>query len=138
MERTALAAMLTLSCGVQPCTHANSTLCSWLVPFVTGLFLTHSACFRACSWVVPLATYLFLACSACYWLVPLVPCFGNIGDRIPKATYVRTDLFELGVYDAVGSFNMGASSSLKMLKKAKVALAKFTTAGCKKIDNLVM
>ena len=61
MEWKALAAMLTLSRGVQPCTHANSTLCStryWLVPLVTGLFF---------------------ASSACYWLVPLVPYFRNVG-----------------------------------------------------------
>ena len=68
LEQTALAAMLTLSCGVQPCTHANSTLCSmryWLVPLVTGLFL---ACF-ACYWLVPWLFRLLLTCSL---LVPLV------------------------------------------------------------------
>ena len=40
--------MLMLSRGVQPCTHANSTLRSmryWLVPLVTGLFLACSACY---------------------------------------------------------------------------------------------
>ena len=67
LERTALAAMLTLSRGVQPCTHANSTLCSmryWLVPLITGLFLARSACY----WLVPAVPCLFrllLACSAC-------------------------------------------------------------------------
>ena len=80
LEWTALAAMLTVSRGVQPCTHADSTLCSmryWLVLAtcywpVPGLLL-------ACSLVVPLVTDLFLACFACYWLVPLVPCFRNVG-----------------------------------------------------------
>ena len=86
-----VAAMLTLSRGIQPCTHANSTLCSmryWLAPVVTGPFLACSAFYwsvpgllrllLACSWLVPLVTDLFLACSACYWLVPLVPCFSNV------------------------------------------------------------
>ena len=60
--------MLTLSHGVQPCTHANSTLCSmryWFVPLVTGLFLACSACY----WPVPGLFGLLLACSL---LVPLV------------------------------------------------------------------
>ena len=43
-----------------------------------------------------------------------------IWDRVPKATYVGRDVFELGVYDAVGSFNMGASSSLEILRKAEM------------------
>ena len=86
-----VAVLLTLSRGVQPCTHANSKLCSmryWFVPLVTGLFLACSACYwpvpglfrllLACSLVVPLVTDLFLACSAFYWLVPLVPCFRNV------------------------------------------------------------
>ena len=55
-----VAVMLTLSCGVQPCTHAKSTLCSMRY------------------WFVPLVTDLFLACSACYWLVLLVPYFRNV------------------------------------------------------------
>ena len=62
------AAMLTLSRGVQPCTNANSTLCSmryWLVPLVTGLFLARSACY----WLVPGSFRLLLTCSL---LVPLV------------------------------------------------------------------
>ena len=70
--------MLTVSREVQPCTHADSTLCAmryWLVPLVTGLFRL----LLACSLVVPLVTDLFLARSACYWLVPLVPCFRNVG-----------------------------------------------------------
>ena len=58
-----------------------------------------------------------------------------IWDRIPKATYVGKDLFELGVYDAVRSFNMGASSSLAVLRKTKIDPGKYTTAGCEKIDQ---
>ena len=61
-----VAAMLTLSRGVKPYIHANSTLCSmrhWLAPLVTGLFLACSACY----WPVPglfcLVTDLFLAFS---------------------------------------------------------------------------
>ena len=67
-EWTALAAMLTVSRGVQPCTHADSTLCSmryWLVPLVTVLFLACSACY----WPVPWLFRLLLTCSL---LVPLV------------------------------------------------------------------
>ena len=63
-----VAVMSTLSRGVQPCTHANSTLCSmryWLVPLVTGLFLACSACY----WPVPWLFRLLLTCSL---LVPLV------------------------------------------------------------------
>ena len=63
-----VAAMLTLSCEVQPCTHANYTLCSlryWLAPLVTGPFLACSACY----WPVPGLFRLLLACSL---LVPLV------------------------------------------------------------------
>ena len=53
-----------------------------------------------------------------------------IWDRVTKATYVGRDLFELGVYDAVGSINMGASSFLEIPKKANVDQGKFKTAGC--------
>ena len=63
-----VAAMLTLSRGVQPCTHANSTLCSmryWLAPLVTGPFMACSACY----WPVPGLFRLLLTCSL---LVPLV------------------------------------------------------------------
>ena len=63
-----VAVMLTLSHGVQPCTHANSTLFSmryWFVPLVTGLFLACSACY----WPVPWLFRLLLTCSL---LVPLV------------------------------------------------------------------
>ena len=63
-----VAVMLTLSRGVQPCTDANSTLCSmryWFVPLVTGLFLACSACY----WPVPGLFRLLLACSL---VVPLV------------------------------------------------------------------
>ena len=59
-----VAVMLTLSRGLHPCTHANSTLCSmryWFVPLVTGLFLACSACY----WPVPWLFRLLLACSAC-------------------------------------------------------------------------
>ena len=81
--------MLTLSRGVQPCTHANSTLCSMRVP---GLF-------NACSWLVPLLTDLFLACSACYWLIPLVPCFSNVVSRVqvgfPVKNYASLGLFKV-------------------------------------------
>ena len=69
LEWTALFFLLLRQCcGVQPCTHANSTLCSmryWLVSLVTGLFLGCSACY----WLVPWLFRLLLACSL---LVPLV------------------------------------------------------------------
>ena len=61
-----VAAMLMLSRGVQPCTHANSMLCSMCylaAPLV------------ACYWPVPGLFRLVLACS---WLVPLVLCFSNV------------------------------------------------------------
>ena len=65
LEWTALFFLLLRQCcGVQPCTHTNSTLCSmryWLVPLVTGLFLGCSACY----WPVPCLFRLLLACSAC-------------------------------------------------------------------------
>ena len=77
LERTALFLLLLRQCcRVQPCTHANSTLCSmryWLVPLVTGLFLGCSACY----WLVPWLFRLLLACSL---LVPLVPCFSNVAQ----------------------------------------------------------
>ena len=63
-----VAAMLTLSCEVQPCSHTNSTLCSlcyWLAPLVTGPFLACSACY----WPV---TGLFRLLLACSLLVSLV------------------------------------------------------------------
>ena len=81
MEWTALPAMLTLSRGVQLCTHANSTLCStryWLVPLVTGLFLASSACY----WLVPLVTGLFrlfrVLETQCFG-----SCFGNLALVLP-------------------------------------------------------
>ena len=74
LEWMALAAMLMVSCGVQPCTHADFTLCSmryWLVLLVTGLFLACSACY----WPVPWLFRLLLTCSL---LVSLVTGFFHL------------------------------------------------------------
>ena len=100
-----VAALLTLSREVQPCTHATSTLYSmryWLAPRFTGLLLARSwlvllvtGLLLACSWLVPLVTGPFLACSACYWLVTLVLCFSNVVQKDPndKGIKIRVLVF---------------------------------------------
>ena len=59
----------------------------------------------------------------------------TIWDRVPKSSYVGKDTFELGVYDAAASFNMGATASLEMLKQCGFKPGMFTVKHCSEIDK---
>ena len=60
---------------------------------------------------------------------------GTIWSRLPKQTYVGNVQFQLGVYDAVASFNVGSVATLKILDKMKIELGKYTVLGCKEINE---
>ena len=61
---------------------------------------------------------------------------GTIWNRLPKQTYVRSIQFQLGVYDAVASFNAGSVAMLKILEKMKIDHGKYTLLGCREINEL--
>ena len=60
---------------------------------------------------------------------------GTIWNRLPKETYVEKTQFELGVHDAVASFNAGSVATLKILDKMKIKHGKYTVLGCKESND---
>ena len=60
----------------------------------------------------------------------------TIWDRVPKSSFVGKDTFELGVYDAAASFNMGATASLEILKQCGFKPGMFTEKHCSEIDKI--
>ena len=59
--------------------------------------------------------------------------FNNmVWNRIPKSTYVGTDQFNMGVYDAVANFNIGSKAILEVLEKLGCRGGKYTVQGCRR------
>ena len=58
-----------------------------------------------------------------------------IFDRIPQQTFVSLTQLEIGVYDAVANFNIGAKASIDILKILDVEPSFHTIAGCKASNN---
>jgi hypothetical protein len=56
---------------------------------------------------------------------------GMIWDRIPKQTFVSLTQLEIGVYDAVANFNIGAKASIDILKQLDMEPGFHMIAGCK-------
>lgn len=61
---------------------------------------------------------------------------GLIWNRIPKTVFVGTNGFQLGVYDAVAHFNIGAKATIKVLRTLGISPGAFCLAGVQQADNL--
>ena len=59
---------------------------------------------------------------------------GVLWDRVPKATYVGKDIFEIGVFDAVVHFNEGYSAILEVFREIGLSPGFFTQKWCKQMD----
>ncbi|XP_028392982.1 uncharacterized protein LOC114517447 [Dendronephthya gigantea] len=60
---------------------------------------------------------------------------GMIWNRIPKNVFVGANVLELGVYDAVAHFNIGAEAAVNLLKEVKLKPGKFCVEGLNKINK---
>ena len=54
---------------------------------------------------------------------------GMIWRRVPKTVFVGSDLFKIGVYDAVAHFNMGEKAAIKVLEAMGLNPGSLTKAG---------
>jgi hypothetical protein len=58
----------------------------------------------------------------------------TIWERIPKSKYVSLTQLEFGVYDAVGTFNIGRKASILVFEKLKMIPGYYTIEGCKYLN----
>ena len=58
-----------------------------------------------------------------------------VWQRTPKEVYVGREILDMGLYDAVANFNMGASAVLKLFDALGIPPGKFTEAGCQQLDQ---
>ena len=58
-----------------------------------------------------------------------------IWERVPKTDYVTLPTLELGVYGAVGHFNIGMKSSVLIYEKLMMVPGVYTLHGCKKTNR---
>ncbi|XP_065675570.1 uncharacterized protein LOC136091785 [Hydra vulgaris] len=58
-----------------------------------------------------------------------------IWDRIPKQTFVSLTQLEIGVYDGVAYFNIGAKASFDIFKELNMEPGFHMIAGCKVLNN---
>ena len=61
---------------------------------------------------------------------------GMIWTRIPKTVFVGTNAFQLGVYDAVAHFNIGAKATIEVFKALGINPGAFCVAGVREADRL--
>ena len=61
---------------------------------------------------------------------------GMIWQRVPKEVYVGRETLELGLYDAVAHFNIGAVTVIRILQALNFPSGKYTEEGCKLLDQL--
>ena len=61
---------------------------------------------------------------------------GMIWQRVPKEVYVGRETLELGLYDAVAHFNIGAVTVIRILQALNIPPGKYTEEGCKLLDQL--
>ena len=61
---------------------------------------------------------------------------GMIWQRVPKEVYVGRETLELGLYDAVSHFNIGAVTVIKLFQGLNIPPGKYTEEGCKLQDQL--
>jgi hypothetical protein len=60
----------------------------------------------------------------------------KIWTRIPKTVFVGTNAFQLGVYDAVAHFNIGAKATIEVFKALGINPRAFCVAGVREADRL--
>lgn len=58
-----------------------------------------------------------------------------IWNRIPKNVFVGFDVLELGVYDAVAHFNIGAEAAVNILKELNLEPGEYFLQGMTKINK---
>ena len=61
---------------------------------------------------------------------------GMIWQRIPKTVFVGTNIFQLGVYDAVAHFNIGGKATVEVLQALGINPGTFCIAGLDQSDQL--
>ena len=61
---------------------------------------------------------------------------GMIWERLPKQTFIGSDLLQLGVHDAVAHFNIGFEAFIQVLKNSGINPGKYCQAECSRNDNL--
>ena len=61
---------------------------------------------------------------------------GMIWTHIPKTVFVGTSAFQLGVYDAVAHFNIGAKATIEIFKALGMNPGAFCVAGVREADRL--
>ena len=61
---------------------------------------------------------------------------GMIWERVPKGTFVGSDVLQLGMYDAVANFNIGCRASIKTLDKLGISPGQYCQVECHQRDNL--
>ncbi|XP_065658536.1 uncharacterized protein LOC136083057 [Hydra vulgaris] len=66
---------------------------------------------------------------------PGLPMDVIMKDRIPKQTFVSLTQLEIGVYDAVAYFNIGAKASFDIFKELNMEPGFHMIAGCKVLNN---
>jgi hypothetical protein len=61
---------------------------------------------------------------------------GMIWRRVPKTVFVGSDVFKVGVYDAVAHFNMGERATTKVLETMGLNAGSLNEAGVIQADQL--
>ena len=57
-------------------------------------------------------------------------------QRVPKEVYVGWETLELGLYDAVAHFNIGAVTVIRIFQAFSILPGKYTEESCKLLDQL--
>ena len=63
---------------------------------------------------------------------------GMIWTRVPKTVFVGTSAFQLGVYDTVAHFNIGAKATIEIFKALGMNPGAFYVARVRKADRLLV
>ena len=60
---------------------------------------------------------------------------GMVWQRVPKEVFVGKDVLELGLFDAIAHFNIGAQTVLNLYQALGVTPGKYTVSGCQFLDK---
>jgi hypothetical protein len=60
-----------------------------------------------------------------------------IWERLPKQTFVGSDVLQLGVHDAIAHFNIGCEASIQVLKNIGINPRKYCEADCSRYDDMI-
>ena len=60
-----------------------------------------------------------------------------IWERLPKQTFVGSDVLQLGVHDAIAHFNIGCEASIQVLKNIGINPGKYCEAECSRYDDMI-